>query len=44
MTESGKTYHKEDCSSLSKSKTKKRISLAEAKEQGYSACKRCFEN
>lgn len=44
VTESGKTYHKEDCSALSKSKTKKRISLAEAKEQGYSTCKRCFEN
>ena len=42
ITDSGKTYHKEDCSSLAKSKH--RITLQEAKEKGYTACKRCFAN
>lgn len=42
ITDSGKTYHKEDCSSLAKSKHK--ITLQEAKEKGYTACKRCFSN
>ncbi len=42
ITDTGKTYHKEDCSFLSKSKHK--ISLQEAKNNGYIACKRCFNN
>ena len=42
ITDTGKTYHRIDCSSLSKSKNK--IAMAEAVKQGYTACKRCFKN
>lgn len=40
ITASGSKYHKAGCSSLSKSK--KAISLSEAKKQGYEPCKRCW--
>ena len=39
ITNSGKKYHKEDCRYLSKSSIA--ISLQDAKEQSYTACKVC---
>lgn len=39
ITDSGKKYHADGCSSLSKSKHE--ISLKDAKSKGYTACKRC---
>lgn len=39
ITKSGKKYHTEDCSSLSKSKIA--IDLKEAIEKGYSPCNKC---
>jgi hypothetical protein len=39
VTETGKKYHDEDCSSLRKSK--KEIALQEAIRLGYGACKLC---
>jgi len=39
ITESGKKYHAKNCD-LAKT-GKKGISLAEAKKQGYEACKKC---
>lgn len=39
ITDTGKKYHLDGCSSLSKSKHA--ISLSDAKAQGYGACKRC---
>ncbi len=39
VTNTGKRYHLDGCSSLSKSKIA--LSLSDAKTQGYGACKRC---
>ncbi len=39
ITKTGKKYHKDGCSSLKRSKIP--ISLKEAKEKGFTACKRC---
>jgi NOL1/NOP2/fmu family ribosome biogenesis protein len=39
ITENGKKYHSKNCD-LAKT-GKKGISLAEAKKQGYEACKKC---
>lgn len=39
ITKSGKSYHLEGCSSLSKSKIA--ISLEDAKKEGYAPCSRC---
>lgn len=39
ITKTGKKYHREGCSSLSKSKIS--ISLSDAKAKGYTACKNC---
>jgi hypothetical protein len=39
VTRTGKKYHLADCQSLKKSK--RRISLSAAKQDGYIACKRC---
>lgn len=39
VTRSGSKYHRDGCSSLSKSKIE--ITLKEALEQGYEPCKRC---
>lgn len=39
ITDTGEKYHRGDCSSLRKSKHA--ISLAEAKREGYTPCKRC---
>lgn len=39
VTRSGSKYHRDGCSSLSKSKIE--ITLKEAIEQGYEPCKRC---
>lgn len=39
ITDTGSKYHRSGCSSLSKSK--KAISVNEAKRKGYEACKRC---
>lgn len=40
VTDTGKKYHREHCSYLKSSK--KRISLREAKERGYTPCSRCI--
>jgi len=39
VTKTGKKYHRSGCSSLSKSKIE--ISLAEAKQRGYTPCSNC---
>ena len=39
VTRTGSKYHRDGCSSLSKSKIE--ITLKEAIEQGYEPCKRC---
>lgn len=39
ITKTGKKYHKDGCSSLSKSKIP--ISLSDAKAKGYGACSKC---
>lgn len=39
VTETGEKYHRDGCSSLSKSKIE--ISLADAKAEGYTPCSRC---
>ena len=41
VTDNGKTYHRENCSSLSKSKN--RITMEQAKENNFTPCKRCFD-
>lgn len=40
VTSSGTKYHKDGCSYLKKSKTK--MTVAEAKQNGYSPCSRCY--
>ena len=40
ITKDGKKYHLDGCQYLSKSKLT--VSLAEARENGYEACKRCY--
>lgn len=39
VTRTGAKYHRDGCSSLSKSKIE--ITIKEAKDQGYGPCKRC---
>lgn len=41
VTKSGKKYHRDDCSSLSKSKIP--ISKSKAVAQGYTPCSKCFK-
>lgn len=40
VTNTGKKYHKSNCSYLKKSKIQ--MNLSEAKSQGYTACSRCY--
>lgn len=40
ITSSGTKYHRDGCSYLKKSKTK--LTLSEAKSNGYSPCSRCY--
>ncbi len=40
VTNTGKKYHKSNCSYLKKSKIQ--ISLSEAQSQGYTACSKCY--
>lgn len=40
-TKSGKKYHKADCKTLARSKTKIEMTLKEAKDKGLKPCKLC---
>jgi hypothetical protein len=42
ITREGKKYHRPDCSFLNRSKL--RVSLKEAIENKYEACKRCYRD
>ncbi len=43
VTPRGSKFHKETCRLVKRSKVTEKYELKDAKDEGYSACKRCFK-